>query len=166
MSKIHMKYIDKDHFGNYVNLLEIPKYRKYKNKKRILKMKREYEERTPPCYCYSYHKPEQGFRNISRNKPLEKKSVNSRPSYSEYIMSQIKSFEDLIKLANEKKIVILKFIHNMGYRKEPKEHNNYCEFTYRVNRNDPFNTKTFLLNKFQIETVLEFFKKDKELKNE
>ena len=161
-----MKYIDKDSFGNYINILEIPKYKKYKNKKRILKTKREYEERTPPCYCDSYHIPKQSFININRRNPLKKKLVNSRPSYSEYIISQIKSFEDLIRLTNEKKIIILKFIHNMGYRKEPKEYNNYCEFTYRVNKNDPSNTKTFLLNRVQVETVLGLFKKDKEINNE
>lgn len=157
-----MKYIDKDSSGNYINTLEIPKYKKYKNKKRILKMKRGYEERTP--HCYSYHKHKQSFENLKI--PLRKNLVNSRPSYSEYIVSQIKSFEDLIKLANEKKIVILKFIHNMGYRKEPKKYNNYCEFTYRVNKNDPSNTKTFLLNRVQVETVLGLFKKDKEINNE
>lgn len=144
MPKFPLKYLIDHGNGNYENALEIPKYKKYKNKKAIKKLMARRK-----------------LQIMILNKKNEINKTNIQKTETKRITSQIKTYRDILSLAASKKIIILKFIYNMGQTNIPRMHNNYCEFTYRINREYPEIKANFLLNKNEINEVLDFLNKNR-----
>lgn len=144
MPKFPLKYFIDHGNGNYENALEISKYKKYKNKKAIKKLMARRK-----------------LQIMILNKKNEINKTNIQETETKRITSQIKTYRDILSLAASKKIIILKFIYNMGQTNIPRMHNNYCEFTYRINREYPEIKANFLLNKNEINEVLDFLNKNR-----
>jgi len=83
-------------------------------------------------------------------------------SYKDYVLTKIKTYNDLINNLELKNIFLMSFVYNSG-TKNIKNYNNRCEFKIRVNKKDIPVIKVFLLNKFEIEQTLSLLKNLKEV---
>lgn len=176
-TKVNLSFID-EYYGEYINLLEIPKYRKIKNRKALVRKKRELTySKMNTLFPYSqeqYEKCLQKRREIEKEKrafleelrkkqKIEAMKLKKKEAYRNNIISQMKTAQDIINLEKTHKIVILKFTHSMGVRKEAKPHNNYCEFIYRIDKSEAPLIKAIVLDKPDVEAVINYLKSRKKI---
>jgi len=146
LSKIPLTMIYKDHKGEYVNLLEVPKRKKRKTKKSILKAEREIYELKKWIYNYGV-----SYTYKSNNK---RKNVRSKKDNQESI--KVKDYKELIELNKTNKLVIIGFIYNLGKTNKIKDFQNYCEFKYRINREGNEEVYKTVLHKSEVLEVLDY----------